>query len=223
LLLILARGVTAMRLEEGWLVLNLENRTVILLFPLPKVMIDYKKIRELPGRLEAKEVEAMRKIIVCLCVVAMIVGMVAVVGCGEDKAEDLKGKNVGTPSVEAGQASDGTPEYSQTVEEGYRKLQYKTSIYPEVPPKGAGIRLGIYQVEAACGEGASEKNMDRLEEAVKQARQYDVQLLAFPELYDELVSPEAEFLDESTSGETDFLKGGFVYPSYEGGKEHKAE
>ena len=78
---------------------------------------------------------------------------------------------------------DGTPDYRKCVEDGYRKLQYKTSIYGEVPKPGSGIRLGIYQIQAACGKGATEKNMKLLEEAVVLAKKFDVQLLSFPELY----------------------------------------
>ena len=42
-------------------------------------------------------------------------------------------------------ADDGTPEYRESVEDSYRKLMIRTSIYEEVPEKGTGIRLGIYQ------------------------------------------------------------------------------
>jgi predicted amidohydrolase len=44
-----------------------------------------------------------------------------------------------------------------------------------------------------------------------------------PELYGPLVSNEARFLDTTASPidlDTDFFKGGFTYPSYEGGDEH---
>ncbi|MEA3490491.1 MAG: carbon-nitrogen hydrolase family protein [Campylobacterota bacterium] len=78
---------------------------------------------------------------------------------------------------------DGTPTYNKTVRDSYHKLQFKMSIYEALPTKGKGIRLGIYQSEAAYGEGATEKNMARLERAVKRAKTYDVQLLSFPELY----------------------------------------
>jgi len=78
---------------------------------------------------------------------------------------------------------DGTPEYRKSVEDSYRKLQIRTSIYESLPKRGSGIRLGIYQAQAASGPGATEKNMKRLEEAVKAAKQYNVQLLSFPELY----------------------------------------
>ena len=78
---------------------------------------------------------------------------------------------------------DGTPDYRSSVEDGSRKLQYRTSIYGQLLPAGAGIRLGIYQVQAACGPGATVKNLARMEEAVKQAKKFDVQLLAFPELF----------------------------------------
>ena len=80
-------------------------------------------------------------------------------------------------------ADDGTPIYNKTVTDSYRKLQFKMSIYESVPKEGKGIRLGIYQAQAAYGKGASAKNMDRLEKAVKRAKKYDVQLLSFPELY----------------------------------------
>ncbi len=78
---------------------------------------------------------------------------------------------------------DGTPEYRKSVEDSYRKLMIKTSIYQEVPQRGSGIRLGIYQAQAAYGEGATEKNLKRLEEAVETAKKWNVQLLSFPELY----------------------------------------
>jgi len=80
-------------------------------------------------------------------------------------------------------SNDGTPDYKLSVEDGYRKLQYKMSIYGEVPERGSGLRLGICQIEAACADGATTKNMELLEEAVRQAKVYDVQLLSFPELY----------------------------------------
>ncbi len=78
---------------------------------------------------------------------------------------------------------DGTPEYRNSVEQSYRMLQYKTSIFGNVPEFGSGIRLGIYQVQAYSGQGATQKNMQVLEEAVKQAKKFDVQLLSFPELF----------------------------------------
>lgn len=78
---------------------------------------------------------------------------------------------------------DGTPQYRESVEASYRMLQYRTSIYGDVPEYGSGIRLGIYQVQAYSGDGATEKNMAILEEAVKQAKKFDVQLLSFPELF----------------------------------------
>jgi predicted amidohydrolase len=81
------------------------------------------------------------------------------------------------------QDDDGTPEYRKSAEDSYRRLQFRTSIYEKVPERGSGIRLGIYQAQAAYGEGATAKNIKRLEGAVKLARKYDVQLLSFPELY----------------------------------------
>ncbi len=102
-------------------------------------------------------------------------------------------------------ADDGTPFYDKRVRDSYHKLQLKMSIYEAVPAKGEGIRLGIYQAEAAYGKGASEKNIARLEKVVKKAKQYDVQLLSFPELYvpGYTLSPEdaktvAEFKDGSS-------------------------
>jgi len=67
--------------------------------------------------------------------------------------------------------------------ESYRTLQYKTSTYDNVPANGKGIRLGVYQAQAACGEGATAKNLARLENVVKLAKARGVQLLSFPELY----------------------------------------
>ncbi len=78
---------------------------------------------------------------------------------------------------------DGTPQYGEAVMQSYRMLQYKISIYENIPATGRGIRLGIYQAQGACGEGAGLKNMARLESAVAQAKKFQVQLLAFPELY----------------------------------------
>lgn len=86
-----------------------------------------------------------------------------------------------TPLAE--RADDGTPQYNDTVEESCRRLQYRTSIYAEIPKRGSGLRLGIYQAEAACGEGATDKNMRRLELAVGHAKRFDVGLLTFPELF----------------------------------------
>ena len=95
--------------------------------------------------------------------------------------------------VSAQAVDDGTPEYRKDVEDSYRKLMIRTSIYEEVPERGTGIRLGIYQAQAAYGEGATEKNLKRLEEAVKTAKKWNVQLLSFPELYipGYTLSPEA--------------------------------
>jgi len=60
---------------------------------------------------------------------------------------------------------------------------FKTSTYASVPEYGEGLRLGIYQAQAAYGPGASAKNMDRLEEVARIAKERGVQLLSFPELY----------------------------------------
>lgn len=76
-----------------------------------------------------------------------------------------------------------SPRYDAAVMDGYRTLQYKMSIYGQPPRAGEGIRLGVYQAQAAYGPGAVAKNMARLEEAVKAAAAFGVQLLSFPELY----------------------------------------
>ncbi len=80
-------------------------------------------------------------------------------------------------------SNDGTPDYKLSVLESYQKLQYKISVYGDVPKLGSGLRLGIYQVQGACADGATAKNMILLEEAVKQAKKFNVQLLSFPELF----------------------------------------
>lgn len=80
-------------------------------------------------------------------------------------------------------ADDGTPRYNRRVEEGFRTLQLRLSIYETLPRPGRGIRLGIYQIQAACGAGATKKNLERLEKAVAQAKRFETQLLSFPELY----------------------------------------
>ncbi len=81
------------------------------------------------------------------------------------------------------QANDGTPEPSPTVLKSYRKLQVRTAIYEDPPPAGAGIRLAIYQAQAACGPDAVAANLQRLEQAAATAKKYGAQLLSFPELY----------------------------------------
>ncbi|MEM0967491.1 MAG: nitrilase-related carbon-nitrogen hydrolase [Verrucomicrobiota bacterium] len=79
--------------------------------------------------------------------------------------------------------NDGTPHLGPTVESAYRKLQVRTSIYDELPKHGSGIRLAIYQAQGACGDGATEQNLARLEMAVAKAKQYHAQCIAFPEIY----------------------------------------
>jgi predicted amidohydrolase len=98
--------------------------------------------------------------------------------------------------------ADGTPQYRDCVMKSFRKLQVKSSVYEQRPPVGAGIRLGIYQVQASYGPGATEKNMARFERAVKLAARHGVGLLAFPELFvtgytmdPDWVSKVAEFAD----------------------------
>ncbi|XPV76098.1 MAG: carbon-nitrogen hydrolase family protein [Desulfovibrio sp.] len=78
---------------------------------------------------------------------------------------------------------DGTPKYNKTVRESYRRLQYRTCTYSQPPKSGEGVRLGVYQAQADCGDGAVEKNISRLEGALKDAADRGVQVLSFPELY----------------------------------------
>ena len=101
----------------------------------------------------------------------------------ENNEVNKGGKHSEDETLITNTSCDGTPDFRKCVEESYRKLQYKTSIYGEVPKPGSGIRLGIYQIQASSGEGATEKNMKLLEEAVILATKYNVQLLSFPELF----------------------------------------
>jgi len=76
-----------------------------------------------------------------------------------------------------------SPRYGQEVMRGYRTLQFRMSIYAQPPAAGKGVRLGVYQAQAAYGPGATDKNLKRLEAAVKAAAAHGVQLISFPELY----------------------------------------
>jgi len=80
-------------------------------------------------------------------------------------------------------ANDGTPEHPVVVRESFRRLQIRTSLYDEAVPRGAGIRIGIYQAQAAYGPGATAQNLERLGDIVEKCAEYGVQLLMFPELY----------------------------------------
>lgn len=52
------------------------------------------------------------------------------------------------------------------------------------PAEGEGIRFAIYQGERPVGTPeALQDNLARLEEIVREAKKYDVQLISFPELY----------------------------------------
>lgn len=97
--------------------------------------------------------------------------------------KDIPQKGTQQEDVLIQESGDGTPDYRSSVETSYRQLQIKTSIYETVPKRGSGLRLGIYQAQAASGKGATKKNMARLKRAVAAAKQYKVQLLSFPELY----------------------------------------
>ncbi len=53
-----------------------------------------------------------------------------------------------------------------------------------LPEKGRGIRLGIYQGECEVGSPEAVKsNLARLEKIVSEAKEHQVQLISFPELY----------------------------------------
>ncbi len=98
---------------------------------------------------------------------------------------------------------DGTPKYNKIVRENYRKLQFRSCTYEQPPKTGKGIRLGVYQAQAACGEEASERNVERLIQATEIAADRGVQLLSFPELYIQgyTQSPEsAKQVAESVDG-----------------------
>ncbi len=96
-----------------------------------------------------------------------------------------------------------TPRYDRAVMDSYRHLQYKMSIYGQPPQPGQGLRLGVYQAQAAYGAGAIAKNMRRLEDAVKLAAAQGVQLLSFPELYTSgysMTPAQAHKIAQFTSG-----------------------
>ncbi len=76
-----------------------------------------------------------------------------------------------------------TPQYDQRVMDSYRQLMFKMSIYGQPPASGEGLRLGVYQAQAAWGPGATPQNLERLAKAVEEAKKHGVQLLSFPELY----------------------------------------
>ncbi|BAF71834.1 carbon-nitrogen hydrolase family protein [Sulfurovum sp. NBC37-1] len=93
---------------------------------------------------------------------------------------------IATPATAGDKANptcDGTPQYDKTVMQSYRLLQFKTSVYEKAPKLGKGIRLGIYQAQAVSGEGATAKNLKRMEHAIRLAKEKHIQLLSFPELY----------------------------------------
>jgi len=81
------------------------------------------------------------------------------------------------------QVNDGTPEYPATVLESFRRLQIRTSYYQDPPPRGAGLRIGILQIQAAWGPGAVAANLERLAETLEIGSDHGVQFLILPELY----------------------------------------
>lgn len=61
---------------------------------------------------------------------------------------------------------------------------YLTRLKKDLPQRGQGIRLAIYQGERPVGTPeAVQSNIEKVEEVVKQAKKYDAQLISFPELY----------------------------------------
>ena len=61
---------------------------------------------------------------------------------------------------------------------------YLTRVKKDLPQRGEGIRLAIYQGECPVGTPeAVQSNIEKLEEVAKQAKKYDAQLISFPELY----------------------------------------
>ncbi len=61
---------------------------------------------------------------------------------------------------------------------------YLTRVKKEIPQRCKGIRLAIYQGEGSTGTPKAVKsNIEKLEEILKQAKKYNVQLISFPELY----------------------------------------
>ena len=61
---------------------------------------------------------------------------------------------------------------------------YLTRVKQDIPQHGKGIRLAIYQGEGFIGTPkAVQSNIGKLEEVLKQAKKYNVQLISFPELY----------------------------------------
>ncbi|MCD4681520.1 MAG: hypothetical protein K8S00_14155 [Bacteroidales bacterium] len=120
----------------------------------------------------------MKNLIVFLSFIFISVSIIA-----QQSGESVKQIEIQKLDKQIAASSDGTPDYKLSVLKSYRELQYRMSVYGDVPEHGSGLRLGIYQIEAACADGATVKNMELLEEAVKQAKKFDVQLLSFPELY----------------------------------------
>lgn len=61
---------------------------------------------------------------------------------------------------------------------------YLTRVKKDLPERGQGIRLAIYQGERPVGTPeALQSNIEKLEEVVKHAKKYNVQLITFPEMY----------------------------------------
>lgn len=72
----------------------------------------------------------------------------------------------------------------KSVQADEHKLVYRTNIYAHSPKEGEGVRLAIYQSRDHVGsKQAMADNFAQLENAIKEAKKYNVQLISFPELY----------------------------------------
>lgn len=72
----------------------------------------------------------------------------------------------------------------KAVIEYQHQLVYRTNIYENAPKAQQGIRLGVYQSRDHVGSReAMADNFKQLVQAVKAAKQFQVQLISFPELY----------------------------------------
>jgi hypothetical protein len=61
---------------------------------------------------------------------------------------------------------------------------FLTRLKTQPPEEGEGIRFSIYQGERPIGTPeALQDNLAKLDEIVREARKYHVQLISFPELY----------------------------------------
>jgi len=72
----------------------------------------------------------------------------------------------------------------KSVTELDQKLVYRMNIYKKPPEPGNGVRLAVYQSRDHVGsKKAMADNFAQLEQAIKEAKKYQVQIISFPELY----------------------------------------